>query len=45
MDLFEKISGPLNVKSGFEKMMLFPDMFKKISQIKPKFSEELELPN
>ena len=45
MDLFEKISGPFNVKQGFEKAILFPDMLKKVTSIKPQLASDLNLPD
>jgi hypothetical protein len=35
MDLFEKISGPQTIKGGFEKIILFPDLFLKLQVLKP----------
>ena len=35
MDLFEKISGPQTIKGGFEKIILFPDLFSKLRVIRP----------
>jgi hypothetical protein len=35
MDLFEKISGPQTIKGGFEKIILFPDLFSKLLVLRP----------
>ena len=35
IDLFEKISGPLVVIGGFEKVILFPEVIQKIKELKP----------
>lgn len=41
IDLFEKASGPLNMKGGFERILLFPDLLAKVHAIKPALQSEL----
>jgi hypothetical protein len=42
LDLYEKVSGPLTMKGGFEKILLFPDLITKLNIIKPDIQNELK---
>lgn len=41
IDLYEKVSGPLTMKGGFERILLFPDLLTKLQSLKPSLQSDL----